>query len=168
MKSSELSKNGSNITGKEVPSLRKATSNDLFVGRMVSYCGTIYRVEYVIDGRVGIVVPGQEGTKIYFPYPGSTYTNFSHWELPITDPFLLIWSDSDSQQYSKVNSRWQVGDRLRVNSPESKFHNWVGFVDSIYYACGNTWVKLLCEQGLIEFMASSPALEAISTERVAA
>ena len=168
MRSNEPLKNGSSTTAREIPSLRKATSNDLFPGQMVSYCGTIYRVEYFCDNRVGIVVPGQESTMIYAPYLAGSYTNFSRWELPITDPSLLIWSDSGTQQLPTINSRWQVGDRLRVNSPDSKFHNWSGEVSSIYYACGKTWVKLLCEQGLIEFMASSPVLFAIPAERVAA
>ncbi|HLO85568.1 MAG TPA: hypothetical protein VK203_11275 [Nostocaceae cyanobacterium] len=147
-----------------VPRLRKATSNDLFPGILVSYCGRIYRVEYVKNKVVGVVVPGQESTKIYSPYPAGSYTNFSRCELSIDDPSLLIWSDSGSYLLPAVNCRWQVGDKIRINSPESKYHNWVGEVNHIYYACTKAWVKILCQQGIIEFMAESPALEPISPQ----
>jgi hypothetical protein len=149
---------------KELPKLRKATSNDLFPGVLVSYCGRIYRVEYAKNKVVCIVIPGQESTKIYSPYPAGTYTNFSRSEISIDDSSLLIWSDSSSYPLPTVNCRWQIGDKIRINSPESKYHNWVGEISNIYYACGKVWVKLLCQEGTVEFMADSSALAAVSTQ----
>lgn len=130
--------------------MRNPKTNELYHGRRVYYCGTVYQVESCDGETVHLVVPGQQSTMVYQPYPGS-YTNFSRWEVPVNSPLLFIDEETGSVLRSASGQQWYAGDIIRVNFPGAKFHGLKGVVTSSYVACGKTWVQATFDDLDLEF-----------------
>lgn len=130
--------------------MRNPKTNELYHGRRVHYSGTVYQVESCDGTTVHLVVPGQQSTMVYQPYPGS-YTNFSRWSVPVNSPMLFIEEETEPVLKSSSQQHWEVGDIIRVNFPGSKFHGRQGVVTSSYVACGKTWVQARFDDLDLEF-----------------
>lgn len=145
--------------------MRNPKINELYHGRRVYYSGTVYQVESCNGETVHLVVPNQQSTMVYQPYPGS-YTNFSRWEVPVTSPLLFIEEETEPVLRSSSQQQWVVGDAIRVNFPKSKFHGLNGIVTSSYVACGKTWVQARFDDLELEF--SDDNIELLSSSVQAA
>ncbi|MGH2414819.1 MAG: hypothetical protein ACRDEA_14240 [Microcystaceae cyanobacterium] len=130
--------------------MRNPKAADLYVGKRVYYSGTVYQVESCNGETVHLVVPNQQSTMLYQPYPGS-YTTFSRWEVPVTSPMLFVEEEQGLQLHTSSNRQWHAGDIIRVDFPNSRFHNLEGVVTDSYVACGKTWVQATFDDLSLEF-----------------
>ncbi|NMG10362.1 hypothetical protein [Brasilonema sp. UFV-L1] len=146
--------------------MKRPKAADLYHGRRVYYGGTVYQVEACNGETVHLVVPGQQSTMLYQPYPGN-YTNFSRWEVPVNSPLLFVEDEQGPQLHTSSTHQWQSGNIIRVNFPSSRFHNLKGVVTDSYVACGKTWVQATFDDLSLEFSDDNVELLSSSIQEAA-
>jgi hypothetical protein len=71
---------------------RKTKHSDLMTGKLVHYWDGVYQVLWNDGINVCLVVPGQQHSTLYQPYPGSLLKSTSH-VVSSDNPFILVFVD---------------------------------------------------------------------------